>query len=110
MKFLELEKATLADLRQIAREMNIPNASRMKKENLILAIRQVEAEREGLEVRGGILEILPEGIGFLRKTIKLARTMSMSRRLSYGAMTCVWAIWSSASCVPPAKPNVTTGW
>ncbi|MDT8899289.1 MAG: transcription termination factor Rho [Thermanaerothrix sp.] len=71
MKFLELEKATLADLRQIAREMNIPNASRMKKENLILAIRQVEAEREGLEVRGGILEILPEGIGFLRKNYQI---------------------------------------
>jgi len=71
MKFLELEKATLAELRQIAKEMNVPNASRMKKESLILAIRQVEAEREGLEVRGGILEILPEGIGFLRTNYQI---------------------------------------
>ena len=66
MKILELENAPLATLRDMARELSVPNAARLKKENLILRIRQAEAEKEGLEVRGGILEIMSEGIGFLR--------------------------------------------
>ncbi len=50
----------------MAQELDIPRANRMKKESLILSIRQAEAEKEGLEIRGGILEIMSEGIGFLR--------------------------------------------
>jgi len=50
----------------MARDLDIQNASRLKKEDLILHIQQAEAERQGIEVRGGILEIMSEGIGFLR--------------------------------------------
>src|SRR5512141_2655498 len=71
MKILELESAPLATLRQMARDLNVPNAARLKKENLILRIRQVEAEREGLEVRGGVLEIMSEGVGFLRTNYQI---------------------------------------
>ncbi len=66
MKVLELENASLSTLRQMARDLDIQNATRLKKEDLILRIQQVEAERQGLELRGGILEIMNEGIGFLR--------------------------------------------
>src|SRR5512141_1337479 len=66
MNILELENEPLAKLRQLGKDLNVPNAIRLKKEDLILRIQQVEAEREGLEVRGGILEIMSEGIGFLR--------------------------------------------
>jgi transcription termination factor Rho len=66
MKILELENASLSSLRQMARDLDVTNASRLKKEDLILHIRQAEAERQGLELRGGILEIMNEGIGFLR--------------------------------------------
>jgi len=66
MKILELENVPLAQLRDMAKELNIPNAPRLKKENLMIRIRQAEAEKEGLEVRGGVLEIMNEGIGFLR--------------------------------------------
>ncbi len=66
MKILELENAPLAALRETAKGLNVPNAARLKKENLILRIRQIEAEKEGLEVRGGVLEIMSEGVGFLR--------------------------------------------
>jgi len=66
MNILELENEPLAKLRQMAKDLNIVNANRLKKESLILRIRQAEAEKEGLEVRGGILEIMSEGIGFLR--------------------------------------------
>ncbi len=66
MRVLELENVSLASLRQIARELDVTNANRLKKEDLILKIQQAEAERQGLEMRGGILEIMSEGIGFLR--------------------------------------------
>ncbi len=66
MKVLELEKAPLATLRQMARDLNVTEAHRLKKEDLILKIQQTEAEREGIELRGGVLEIMSDGIGFLR--------------------------------------------
>ncbi len=66
MKVLELENTSLAELRQLAKDLDIQNASRLKKEDLILRIQQAEAERQGLELRGGILEIMSDGIGFLR--------------------------------------------
>jgi transcription termination factor Rho len=71
MNILELESEPLAKLRQMGRDLNVPNANRLKKELLILRIRQVEAEREGLEVRGGILEIMNEGVGFLRSDYRI---------------------------------------
>jgi transcription termination factor Rho len=71
MKILELENNSLASLRQMAKDLNVADAHRLKKENLIIRIRQSEAEREGLEVRGGILEIMPEGIGFLRTNYRI---------------------------------------
>jgi len=66
MKVVELEKTPLNSLRQIAKELDVKNVNRLKKEDLILQIQQAEAEREGLELRGGVLEIMSEGIGFLR--------------------------------------------
>ncbi len=66
MNVLELEQKPLIELRQIAMDFNVPQAAQLKKEKLIMLIRQAEAERDGLEVRGGILEIMSEGIGFLR--------------------------------------------
>ena len=66
MDIIELQKLSLSKLRQIATELSIHRNNRLKKEDLILKIRQAEAEREGLEMRGGVLEILNEGVGFLR--------------------------------------------
>ena len=66
MEIIELEQKPLIELRQIAMDLDVPRAVRLKKEQLILGIRQAEAERDGREVRGGILEIMSEGVGFLR--------------------------------------------
>jgi len=66
MKVLELENTPLEALRQKAIDLNVQNANRLKKEDLILRIQQAQAEIDGLEVRGGIIEIMSEGIGFLR--------------------------------------------
>jgi transcription termination factor Rho len=68
MKVLELENAPLAQLRQMARELDVANANQLKKEDLILRIQEAEAGKQGLEMRGGILEIMSEGIGFLRSS------------------------------------------
>ena len=66
MRVIELENTPLTTLRQMAKDLDVSNAHRLKKEDLILRIQQAEAERTGIEVRGGILEIMSEGIGFLR--------------------------------------------
>ena len=66
MDVRELEKMSLLDLRHKAKELEITRATRLKKEDLVMRIRQTEAESEGLEIRGGILEIMNDGIGFLR--------------------------------------------
>jgi len=66
MNILELENKPLAELRAIANEFNVVNANRLKKEALILSICQEEAAKQGIDMRGGILEIMSEGIGFLR--------------------------------------------
>lgn len=66
MELLELEKTSLADMRLMGKKLKIPRANRLKKEELMIGIRQAEAEKEGLEVRGGVLEIMNEGVGFLR--------------------------------------------
>ncbi|MCK4490726.1 MAG: transcription termination factor Rho [Anaerolineales bacterium] len=66
METKELFKTPLADLRQIAEELNVDRADRLKREALVLEIQRADAELKGREVRGGILEIMSEGIGFLR--------------------------------------------
>jgi len=67
LNILELENLPLATLRDQAKALNVPDTNRLKKENLIVRIVQLEAEKEGIEMRGGVLEIMPEGIGFLRQ-------------------------------------------
>lgn len=63
----------LSDLRGIATALNVPRARRLKKENLVANIIQQRAAEEGVEVRGGILEILNEGIGFLRMNYRIGQ-------------------------------------
>ena len=66
MNIAQLEIMNLPDLRAISRDLEVQGAARLKKEDLILRIMQADAERRGLELRGGILEIMNEGMGFLR--------------------------------------------
>lgn len=66
MNIAQLEKYTLDDLRQLAREASVNGFSRMKKQDLMLALLRDNAEKQGLTLRGGVLEIVDDGIGFLR--------------------------------------------
>ncbi len=62
----DLEAKTLAELRELAKEMEVSGYSRLKKEDLILRLLQAKAEREGLIFGGGVLDIVDDNMGFLR--------------------------------------------
>ncbi len=71
MDIFELDKKNLVELRKIAAKLNFPKPIRMKREGLIIKIAQTLAEAEGIEMRGGILDIMNEGIGFLRSNYRV---------------------------------------
>ncbi len=62
----ELKDMKISELNKIAKEMNVNGLSGIKKQDLIFKLLQAQAEKEGLMFGEGILEILPEGFGFLR--------------------------------------------
>ena len=66
MDIAQLEQKTLEELRSVARENNVTGYSRLKKPELILALLRNNAEKQGYQLRGGVLEIVDDGIGFLR--------------------------------------------
>ena len=72
MDLLELEQKPLKELKKMAEELNFPKPNRLKREGLIIKIAQTLAEQEGLEMRGGVLEIMNEGIGFLRANYRIS--------------------------------------
>jgi transcription termination factor Rho len=69
MDFAELEEKKLGELREIAREYNVNGFSTMKKQDLVYEIMRAHARTQGLEFRGGVLEIIEDDkqmMGFLR--------------------------------------------
>ncbi len=66
MDIAELEMQNLDTLRDLARQADIAGFSRLKKQDLILRLLRDKAEKQGHELRGGILEVIDDGIGFLR--------------------------------------------
>jgi len=66
MDIAELQKKTISELNEIGKELNITGLSGMKKQDLIFKILQARIEKEGFLFGEGVLEILPDGYGFLR--------------------------------------------
>jgi len=66
MDIAQLEQQNLDELRQLARDSSISGYSRLKKQELILSLLRDNAEKQGYKLRGGVLEIVDDGIGFLR--------------------------------------------
>src|SRR5438067_9463668 len=62
----ELKEKNITDLAKIAKELNIPGASGMRKQELIFQILRAQTEKNGLIFSEGVLECLPDGFGFLR--------------------------------------------
>jgi transcription termination factor Rho len=66
MNIKELKQKKINELTRIARDLNVEGASGLRKQELIFAILQAQTEKNGLIFGEGVLEILPDGFGFLR--------------------------------------------
>ena len=66
MTIAELKEKNITELTRIARTLEIPGASGLRKQDLIFKILQAQSEKEGHIFAEGVLEILPDGYGFLR--------------------------------------------
>jgi transcription termination factor Rho len=66
MNIAELGTKTLEELRELAKEVEVSGYSRLKKDDLVLRLLRAQAERMGHIFGGGTLEIVQEGLGFLR--------------------------------------------
>ncbi len=66
MNLVELKEMKISQLTEMAKEFNIEGASGMRKQDLTFALLQAHSARNGLIYGEGVLEILPDGFGFLR--------------------------------------------
>ena len=62
----KLQAMSMTDLNNMARELSVENFGTMRKHEVIFHILQKNAERAGVLFSEGVLEVLPEGFGFLR--------------------------------------------
>ncbi len=66
MNLAELKTHTMSELIELAEQYEIDNVSGMRKQELIFALLQACASQNGSIYGEGVLEILPDGFGFLR--------------------------------------------
>jgi transcription termination factor Rho len=68
MDLAELKRKTILELNTLARKLKIEGCSGMKKQELTFKVLEAQIEKSGLIFGEGVLEVLPEGYGFLRST------------------------------------------
>ena len=66
MNLSELKDKTITELNAVAKDLGVQGFSGLRKQELIFKILQGQAERDGLIFAEGVLEVLPDGFGFLR--------------------------------------------
>ena len=66
MNIEDIKRLPISELNTLAKDLNVPGASGMRRQDLIFAILQTQAEQNGAISGSGVLEILPDGFGFLR--------------------------------------------
>jgi transcription termination factor Rho len=66
MNISEVKKQSIGELAEMAKQLNVPGASGMRRQDLIFAILQYQSETNGVITGEGVLETLPDGFGFLR--------------------------------------------
>lgn len=66
MKLEDLKAKSATDLLTLAEELEVENASTLRRQELMFAILKEQAEREVDIIGGGVLETLLDGFGFLR--------------------------------------------
>ncbi|MFQ5753694.1 MAG: transcription termination factor Rho [bacterium] len=66
MEIVELKTKKISELTKMAQELNVSGATGLKKQELIFRILEEQTKQEGLIFAEGVLEVLPDGYGFLR--------------------------------------------
>jgi transcription termination factor Rho len=66
MNLKDLKNKKISELTQMAKDAKVEGASNMRKQELIFALLQTQTEKEGSIFGEGVLEVLPDGFGFLR--------------------------------------------
>jgi transcription termination factor Rho len=66
MNLVELKGKNIAELTEMANDLKVEGVSGLRKQELIFAILQAQTEKNGMIFGEGVLEILPDGFGFLR--------------------------------------------
>ncbi len=66
MDIAELKAKTISELLKVAQDLSISGVSSLRKQELIFKILEAQTEKNGFIFAAGVLEILPEGYGFLR--------------------------------------------
>jgi transcription termination factor Rho len=66
MDLAQLNEMKIADLNKVAKELDIEEHSSLSRQDLIFKILEKQTEKDGLIFAQGVLEILPDGYGFLR--------------------------------------------
>lgn len=106
LQISDLETKKLTDLYKLAKQFQIPGYGQMKKKELIFAILRAQAEQDGFMFMEGVLDILPEGFGFLRpinylpssEDIYIAQKQIRKFDLRTGDLV-------SGKCRPPKAPE-----
>ena len=108
MKLQDLKNKKPADLLAFAEELEIENASSMRKQDMLFAILKELADRE-VEITGsGVVEILQDGFGFLRSpesNYLPAPMASMSPPPRYAVLAFAPAIPPKARSARPRKAS-----
>ena len=66
MNIEDIKRQPISELATLAKDLSVPGASGMRRQDLIFSILQAQAEKNGVISGSGVLEILPDGFGFLR--------------------------------------------
>src|SRR5438067_13906668 len=66
LNITDLKDMSIQKLTQIAKDMNVTGATGMRKQELIFQILKAQNEQSGFIFSEGVLEVLPDGFGFLR--------------------------------------------
>ena len=66
MNIEDIKRLSISELAKLAKDLEVAGASGMRRQDLIFSILQAEAEKNGIISGSGVLEILPDGFGFLR--------------------------------------------
>ncbi len=66
MDIAELKSKKISELSQIAKDLNISGYTDLRKQDMIFKILEAQTEKDGLTFSKGVLEVLPDGYGFLR--------------------------------------------